>query len=269
MEQAVTMTEPTTGVRLIHLNRPQALNAMNAELIEGLHRTVSDIEGDPDVRAIVVTGSGRAFCAGLDLRGYGEPPGATGREGRVQSRLRVQQHLADLGERFRRTRAPIIAAVNGVASGGGLALSLLCDVRVVSESARFLPSFVQRGLSGGDLGTTWLLPRIVGFTRAFEILVTARPIDADEAVRIGLAVAMHPDEELLAAALEMASVIASNSPFGTWMTKELMWSNLETGSFRAAVDLENRTQILGSLTGDYKEAVLAFRDRRPANFTNS
>lgn len=267
-DDAVLTEEIRPGVLLIRLNRPEQLNAMNAELIQRLRDILDDVRDDAGVRAIVLTGNGRAFCAGLDLRGYGEAPGSRGVEGRPQAGLRVQKHIAALHESFRGARAPVIAAINGAAAGGGMSLSLFCDIRVMSSEASMHAAFIKRGLSACDIGASWLLPRLVGFSRASEILLTGRRISAEEALRIGIVSDIYPPEELLDAAIEKAELIAANSPMGVWMTKEVLWSNLEIPSFRAAIDLENRTQILCALTKDHREAVRAFLEKRPAEYLN-
>jgi enoyl-CoA hydratase len=138
----------------------------------------------------------------------------------------------------------------------------------MASSAAMHASFIKRGISGGDIGASWLLPRHIGFARASEILLTGRTVDAAEAERIGLVSSVHPDEELLAAAIKKAELIAENSPFGVWMTKEVLWSNLEIPSFRAGIDLENRTQILSLMTEDHLESVQAFLEKRPAVYLN-
>jgi enoyl-CoA hydratase len=165
--------------------------------------------------------------------------------------------------KLRGLRQPVIAAVNGAASGGGLALALAADVRLASPAARFNVAFVRIGLSGCDIGVSWLLPRLIGASRAFEMLLSGRMVEADEADRVGLVSRLVPADDLLDEAVAIAEAIAANSPFGVWMTKEVMWSNLETGSLQAGIDLENRTQILASLTGDMTEAVAAFLEKRP------
>lgn len=256
------------GVLLVRLDRPDALNAMNASLIEALHAVLRRVRDDADVRTIVLTGAGTTFCAGLDLRGYGTVPTSTGPEGRPQEGMRATEHIANLADALRRARQPVICAINGPAAGGGMALSLLCDIRLMSESATLHPSFIKRGLSNCDVGLSWILPRAIGFSRSAEILLTGRTIAADEAHRIGLVSQVLPAEDLLSAALDLASTIGANSPFGVWMTKQVMWDNLETPGIRAAIDLENRTQILSVLTTDHREAVSAFLEKRPPEYRN-
>ncbi len=148
-----------------------------------------------------------------------------------------------------------------------MALALACDVRVAADSARFNVAFIRVGLSGCDIGTSYLLPRLVGASRAFELMLTGRMVDASEADRIGLVSRVVPDGQVVDTALETAELIRANSPFGVWMTKEVMWSNLEAGSLQGAIDLENRTQLLSSHTGDMREALAAFLEKRPPNFS--
>jgi enoyl-CoA hydratase len=238
---------------------------MNSDLIEGLHQVLDEVGQDRACRVVILTGAGRGFCSGLDLRGYGTPPGG-GDEGSAQAGMRVQQRIAALVPHLRSLRQPVIAAVNGAATGGGLALALAADVRIAAESARFNVAFVRIGLSGCDIGVSWLLPRLVGASRAFELMLTGRFVDAREAERIGLVSRVVADGAVVDAAMETASAIVANSPMGIWMTKEVMWSNLEAGSLQAAIDLENRTQILTSTTADHREALTAFLEKRPPQF---
>src|SRR4051812_47605036 len=259
------VTHPQPGVIQITLNRPEKLNAMNAELITDLHGALDAIARDRSCRAVVLTGAGRGFCAGLDLTGYGTAPGAEGL-GTVQAGFATQTHIAALIPHLRSLPVPVIAAVNGPAAGGGLALALGSDIRIAGSSARFNVAFVRVGLSGCDIGVSWLLPRLIGASRAWELMLTGRIIDAAEADHIGLITRVVPDDELLDAALETAALIAANSPWGVRMTKEVGWSQLEVASLQAGIDLENRTQILSSFTGDHREAVAAFFDGRPTSW---
>ena len=255
------------GIALLTLNRPDRLNAMSIELVGDLHARLDEIAADPDCRVVILTGAGRGFCSGLDLKEVPTAPGSEGL-GRAQAGMATQQYIASLIPHLRSLRQPVISAVNGAAAGGGLALVLGSDVRIASASARFNVAFIRVGLSGCDIGVSWLLPRLVGASRAHELMLTGRIIDAVEAERIGLVVRTVPDDELLDSALETAELIAANSPFGVWMTKEVMWSNLETASLQTGIDLENRTQILASMTGDMNEALVAFLEKRPPNFSN-
>lgn len=265
--RTVRVADPAAGVRLLTLDRPERLNAMSAELIVDLHRALDDVACDDECRVVIITGAGQGFCAGLDLK---ERP--TSRPGAVdaspQSRLHVQQAIASLVPKLRGLRQPVIAAVNGPASGGGFALALAADVRIAAMSARFNAAFVRIGLSGCDIGVSWLLPRLIGASRSHELLLTGRLVDAAEADRIGLVSRVVPDDGLMEAALAVAAQITANSPMGVWMTKEVAWSQLEVGSLQAGIDLENRTQIMTTFTRDHHEQVEAFLDSRPARYVN-
>ena len=257
------------GVAVLTLDRPERLNAMNLPLIDELHDVLAEVAGDPDIRVLILTGEGRGFCAGLDLvdlapDGSGSPEG----RGRVQRGMDLQQRIASLVPTLRGLRVPVIAAVNGAAAGGGLALALAADVRIAARGARFNVAFVRIGLSGCDIGVSWLLPRWIGASRAFELLLTGRIVESDEAADIGLVTRVVEDDELLEAALVTARQICANSPTGVWMTKEVMWSQLEVGSLQAGIDLENRTQIMTSFTEDMGEAVTAFLSKRPPVYRN-
>ncbi len=187
-------------------------------------------------------------------------PGTAGRPaqtggGRVEDTFATQTHIAALVPRLRSLPQPVIAAVNGAGGrrrprpGPGRATSAS-----PASSARFNVAFVRLGISGCDIGVSWLLPRLIGASRAWELMLTGRIIEADEADRIGLVLRVVPDDQLMEAALETAALIAANSPWGIRMTKEVMWSQLEVGSLQAGIDLENRTQVLSSMTGDMQEA---------------
>jgi enoyl-CoA hydratase len=263
----VETSRPKDGVTLVTLNRPESLNAMNHELVAAVHDVLDEVDADHSCRVMILTGAGRAFCAGLDLKGSGAAPGTDG-VGRPQAGMLSQQHIATLYTHMRRVRKPIIAAVNGAAAGGGFAFALASDIRVAAQSAKFNVAFVKIGLSGCDVGVSYLLPRLIGASKAFELMLTGRFVLADEAERIGLVSRVVPDGEAVDAALEIAGQIIGNSPFGVWMTKEVMWSNLETGSMQAAIDLENRTQILTTFTEDLPEAMRAFLEKRTPEFKN-
>jgi enoyl-CoA hydratase len=263
----VETSRPREGVTLLTLNRPESLNAMNHELVAAVHEALNEVDADQSCRVVVLTGAGRAFCAGLDLKGSGTAPNTDG-VGRAQAGMLSQQHIATLYTHMRNVRKPIIAAVNGAAAGGGLAFTLASDIRVAAESAKFNVAFVKIGLSGCDVGVSYLLPRLIGASKAFEMMLTGRFVHAEEAERIGLVSRVVPDGQVVDAALEIADLIVANSPFGVWMTKEVMWSNLEAGSMQAAIDLENRTQILTTFTEDMPEAIRAFLEKRPPEFRN-
>src|SRR5688572_11559544 len=185
MPGTVRLENLTDQIRLLTLDRPERLNAMSHELVGDIHAALDEVAADREARVLISTGEGRGFCAGLDLKGAGEAPGTDGL-GRPQAGLTGQQHIARLVPHLRSLRQPVIAAVNGPAAGGGLALALASDVRVAAASARFNVAFVRIGLSGCDIGVSWLLPRLVGAGKAFELMLTGRIFDADEAESMGL-----------------------------------------------------------------------------------
>ncbi len=263
--EVVLVEQVRPGIMKLTLNRPERLNAMNYELVQGVYDALDELASDRSCRVIVLTGAGRGFCAGLDLSEGASPPSAQGM-GRAQAGMTVQKMIAGIVPKMRSVPQPVIAAVNGAASGGGLALALASDVRIAAASARFNVAFIRVGLSGCDIGVSWMLPRLIGASRAFELLLTGRLIDAGEADRIGLVTRVVPDGSVVDAALDTAELIVGNSPFGVRMTKEVMWSQLEIGSLQAGIDLENRTQVLSSFTGDLTEAMTAFAEKRPPAF---
>jgi enoyl-CoA hydratase len=263
----VVVDLPRPGVTRITLNRPDKLNAMTTELVQQLHHALDDVAVDPSCRVVVLTGAGRGFCAGLDLRGYGDAPDSEG-FGRPQAGFAVQRHIARLIPHLRSLPQPVIAAVNGPAAGGGFALVLGSDIRIAATTARFNAAFIRIGLSACDIGTSWLLPRLVGAARAHELMLTGRIFDAPEAERIGLVTEVVPDDALLEAAYAKADQIMLNTPFGVALTKEGMWSALEIPGQQAAIDLENRQQIMASFSEDASEAMRAFLEKRPPSYQN-
>jgi enoyl-CoA hydratase/carnithine racemase len=221
----------------------------------------AEVEADADARVLVLTGTGRAFCAGLDLDLAEQLPGMP-----AAQMLAGQDSWARSIAGFRHLTKPVIAAVNGAAAGAGMALALAADIRVASESARFNAAFVKIGLSGGDVGTSWALPRLVGLGRAYEILLTGRFVDAAEALRIGLVTDVVEEGMLLDRALETAALIVGNSPVGMALTKQVVQNNVDAPSLEAALALENRNQVLATRTTDMVEALAAFREGRTPTY---
>jgi enoyl-CoA hydratase len=260
--ETIEVSEADDDIALVTLNRPDRLNAITSTMIAELDQVVNAVDLDQQLRAVIVTGAGRGFSAGLDLQDQGAAPGSEG-VGRTVGSFMWQDHLATLHERIHRSRKPWIAAVNGPAVGGGFALSLACDIRFASSSATFGAVFLKIGVSNCDMGTSYFLPRLVGASRSAELLLTARIFDAAEADRIGLVADVVEPDRLIDRALDTARLIRSNAPFATWMTKETMWQTLDAPSLRHALDIENRTQIMCSSTGDVVEAREAFVAKRP------
>jgi enoyl-CoA hydratase/carnithine racemase len=254
------LTRPRPDVALITLNRPEKLNALNYGLVEALHHTLEQLNADNDCRVVVLTGAGRGFCSGLDLTDPFPDEAKAGLEF-PRSSLRWQERIAELTTRLIRMRQPVIAAVNGPAYGGGFAIAMACDLRIASSSARFCTQFIKLGLGGCDIGVSYTLPRIVGSGQAFDLILTARTVEADEALRIGL-VSRLSDASVADDALELAETLCSYGKFGVESTKQVLWANLEAPSLEAALHVENRSQILASTSGELKEATAAFATRK-------
>jgi enoyl-CoA hydratase len=260
----VRVDQPKPGIRRLTFDRPERLNAINDAFITDLHAALDEVEGDPSGRVVVLTGAGKGFCAGFDMKA-GDYNGDAAERG-VAKLMAGQRRLASLALRLHELPIAVIAAVNGAAAGGGFALALAADIRVASDAAVFVAANVKNGVSGGEMGMTWRLPRLIGEGRATEMLLTGRKMGAAEALAAGLVTTVVPPDQLLDAAYEIADQAMATSPFATWMTKELLDANASAGSLRHAVQNENRTQVLCNFTGDIAEAVAAFRDGRPPVF---
>jgi enoyl-CoA hydratase len=267
MNPPLLVDDPAPHVRRLTLNRPEQLNAMTSELCEALHLELRGIGAERSCRAVILTGAGRGFCAGLDLHGYGASPENDGSD-EPRDRLANQQHMSRLILALRALPQPVIAAVNGPAAGFGLSLSLGCDIRYASPEAVFRAAFINIGVSNCDMGTSWLLPRLIGASRSHELMLTGRRVNAEEALRIGLVAAVAERGELAQHALDSATQIASLAPWGVRLTKQGMWSALEIPSEQAAIEYEDRQQIMATFGNAVPEAVGAFLEKRPAEFAD-
>ncbi|MCW3066412.1 MAG: enoyl-CoA hydratase/isomerase family protein [Solirubrobacterales bacterium] len=260
--ETLLVDRPRDGVVLVTLNRPERMNAITFQMFDEFHAVCEELQKDDEARVVVLTGAGRGFCSGLDLDEAMTLPDMT-----PHQMMLGQQSWAGSMIKFHELPQPVIAAVNGPAAGGGLGVALAADIRVASTEARFNAAFVRIGLSAGDIGVSWSLPRIIGLGRAAEILLTGRFVDAEEALAIGLVNRVVAPEELLDAAFELADQIARNTPFGVTLTKRVLNANVDAGSLTQAVEVENRGQTLATRGADFREALQAFREKRPAQFT--
>jgi enoyl-CoA hydratase len=267
MPDLVLLDEPAPHVRRLTLNRPDQLNTMTSELCEAIHSQLRTIAADRTCRAVIITGAGRGFCAGLDLHGYGRSPENNGTD-ESRDRLANQQHMSTLILELRALPQPVIAAVNGPAAGFGIALALGSDIRFASDTAVFRVAFVNIGVSNCDMGTSWLLPRLIGASRSHELMLTGRRVHADEALRIGLVADVVEGDKLAERALEAATQIAALAPWGVRLTKRGMWAALEIPSEQAAIEFEDRQQIMSTFGVAPPEAVTAFLEKRPAEFAD-
>ena len=257
---AVEFEELEDGIAAVTLNRPDLLNAIDGALLDGIDDALDKLSSWR-YRVAILTGAGRGFCAGADLSGTGKPwtaPAGAPFKTTYDSQVR----LADQMTRLYELPVPVVAAVNGVAVGGGLAYALHGDVRIAAETARFGSVFIKAGFSSMDMGTSYLLPKIVGAGVARELMLTGRIIDAQEAYRIGLVHQVVPQQDLMDAALEMGRTIAANNAYGVWQTKTGLNAALDAPSLRHAKEIENRTQVLTGFTNNPREAAMAHREKR-------
>ena len=265
--ELVLVDRPQPHTTVVTLNRPDRLNAMSIDLVIELHDVLQEVSEDNDCYVVVLTGAGRAFCSGLDLKDYGIIPNIDGLQvGRIAQRsMRYYSRLIPL---MRRMHQPIIAAVNGPSYGGGMCLTLGAELRFASASATFNSTGIVNGLTSTELGVSWLLPRLIGAAHSNDILLTGRAIDADEALRMGLVSRVLPDGDLLPAALETAARMCEFSPYGLAMTKDIVWVNLENPSLEAAIEIEDRNQLMLGFTDNLPEAIRAFGQGRNPVYTD-
>jgi len=263
-QDAVVVERPRPDLAILRLNRGARMNAMDVPAMSELAQLIDRLEQDTAVRVLILTGTGKGFCAGLDLKSVLDEGGRLALD--VTQAYRLQECFEGVVRRLRASHKTVIAAVNGVAVGAGFALALAADIRLAVAEAAFHVGAVRVGLSAGECGISYHLPRLVGASRAFELMLTGRPVDSGEAERIGLVSAVVPAQDLLARALECASQVLRNSPYSTQHTKRLMWSNLDAPSLEAALELENHTQVLALMTADFAEAAQAFAHKRAPVF---
>jgi enoyl-CoA hydratase len=258
VNDAVLVERIDEALMTITLNRPDRLNAINDSFIEGMHAALDRVEADPDVRAVVLSGAGRGFCAGADLQETVDLARQTSAD-----LYRGQQRLADMSVRLHELAVPVVAAVNGPAAGGGFALAAACDLRVALTTASFFAANVRIGVSGGEMGLSWLLPQTLGRARATELLLSGRRLGAAEAYDWGFVSRLVDPEEgdVRDAAVEVARSIAANPAFAVRLTKEMLRATGTASSLREAVLLENRTQVLAVYAGDIDRATAGFRER--------
>ncbi|MFI9011318.1 enoyl-CoA hydratase-related protein [Actinosynnema sp. NPDC053489] len=253
------LIDDADGVRTFTLNRPESFNSFTVALKERFLGALVEAAADDAVRAVVVTGAGRAFCAGQDLKEHvalleaGDP-----------SPLRtVEDHYNPLVKAIVGMPKPVIAAVNGMAAGAGASLAYACDLRVAGEGAKFLMAFANVGLTA-DSGASWTLPRLIGHGRAMEMMLLAQPVGAEEALRIGMVGQVVPDGEVLSTALALARQLAAGPTTAYAKIKEAL---AFSGELAAALEVEARTQAEAGATADHREAVAAFVAKRKPTFT--
>ncbi len=263
----VLLSKPQARTAVVTLNRPERLNAMSIDLVIELDDVLNRVADDNDVSVVILTGAGRGFCSGLDLKDYGIIPNIDGLTvGRIAARS--MRYYSRLILSLRRMPQPVIAAINGPAYGGGMCLACATDLRIASTSAVFNATGIVNGLTSTELAISWLLPRLIGATHSNDLLLTGREVDGDEAYRLGLVSRVLPDADLLPAALEMAARMAKFSPYGLEMTKSMLWVNLENPSLESAIQIEDRNQLMLGFTANLPEAIRAFDQGREPVYTD-
>ena len=262
----VRVEKPRPHTSVIVLDRPERMNSMAFEAMGPLHEAIEAVAQDNDTWCVILTGNGRGFCSGADTQESEPPPNI---EGLTLTRIatRAMTILADLVPALRRMPQPVIGAINGAAIGGGMCLALGADIRIAAESAYFRAAGINNGLTATELGMSFLLPRAIGSSRAFEIMLSGRDVSAREAAEIGLVSRTVPDDALMTAALDLADQINGWSTQGVQLTKRMLWSGLETGSLASAIELESHTQLFVRMTTqNFEEATRARKEGRKPEF---
>lgn len=267
-ENLVLLDRPRRQVALITLNRPERMNSMAFDVMVPLRRVLEEVTHDTEVRVVVLTGAGRGFSSGADHKSAGTVPHVEGLT-RPTYALRSMEVLDEVILALRRMHQPVIAAVNGAAIGGGLCLALACDIRVASSAAYFRAAGINNGLTASELGLSYLLPRAIGTSRAFELMLTGRDVDAAEAERIGLVSMLVPAEDLLGTCYDMAERIAAFSRPGVELTKRTLWAGLDAATLEGHMQAEGLGQLfVRLLTHNFEEAVAARGQGRRPIFTD-
>jgi enoyl-CoA hydratase/carnithine racemase len=242
------LARPRDGVAVVRLNRPERLNAINETMQSELRCILADLAADRTVHAVVLTGAGRGFCAGIDVRDFG--PSAPEATAPALDRIRFQESMAALTEAIRALPQPVVAAVNGPCVGAGLALCLAADIRICSTAASFGDAAILLGLSGAEMGMSYHLPRIVGTSVAADWMLTGRTVSAEEADRRGLVSELVEPDRLADRAVELASLIAGLAPLSVQLTKRALQVNTDAASLASALELENRNQVIAHATDE-------------------
>jgi enoyl-CoA hydratase/carnithine racemase len=246
------------------LNRPEALNTFSVKFVDEYHHLLDSLASDTGVRVVVLRGAGRAFCAGLDLK----EAGFAG-DGGVGASLRGQQRISTIAIKMRRLPQVFVACVHGPACGGGFMLALASDIRIAGESAKMNAAFIKIGLSGCDVGVSYLLPRLIGASVASELILTGRFLYAERARELGLAAAVVPDSELEAEARRWLADLLRTTPLGLRLSKEALNASLDMGSLEAVVAMEDRNQVLCARSKDFTEGIRAFLEKREPTFQDA
>lgn len=265
----VLLDHPRPHVALITLNRPERMNAMAFDVMVPFREALDAVSRDNDVRVLVVTGAGRGFCSGADQTDAGILPNVAGLTPPTIA-LRAMELLDDIVLTLRHMHQPVIGAINGPAVGGGLCLAMAFDIRIASEAAYFRAAGINNGLTASEMGLSFLLPRAIGASRAFEIMLTGRDVDAAEAARIGLVSHVVPADQLLDTCYGIAETIIGWSRPGIELTKRSLWGSLDAASLAQHMNQEGVQQLfVRMLTDNFEEATRARREKRAPVFRDT
>lgn len=259
------LIERDDALMRLTLNNPSSSNALNSELVNELVDCFEALATDREIRVVILRAEGKHFCSGLDL----VDPAMSPAERTPGAVLAMQENIARIYPAMRRCPQPIICALHGAACGGGFSLALASDIRVASNDAKMNAAYLNIGLTGCDMGSSYFLPRLVNASIASQLLLTGDFLYAERAVELGLLTCAVERDELDATALEYAHRLLATAPLGLRLTKEALNHALDTSSLEAAMAVENRHQSLLALSEDAKEAVTAFREKRPPQFSGS
>jgi len=260
--ETLIFQKPEPGIGHLILNRPEYLNALSLAMVEELHELFSELMGSEEIRVLIISGAGRGFCSGADLRDERilGPAMSRNTAGHLEA---VQRKFSGLVIEMRRMPQPIISIVHGPAAGGGMCIALASDVTIAGPRASFTASFANIGLSGGELGTSYLLPRLAGIARASEILLTGRTVHAQEADRIGMiSLLVNEDEKLMSVAMEKARTLLGKSRLGLRLTKEVLNRSREAPSLEAAICVEDFNQSVCVTSPDFLKEVERFQKKK-------
>jgi len=262
----VQIDRPRPGVTKITMSRPERMNALSFDVMVPLRDALREVSFDNETRVVILTGDGNAFSSGADHEDSGAVPHIAGLTVPTIAR-RALKILDEVILGIRDMHQPVIGAINGAAIGGGFCLAVATDIRIASSQAYFRAAGINNGLTSAELGISYLLPRAIGSSRAFEIMLTGRDVNAEEADRIGLVSQLVPGEHLLETCYAVAERIVGFSHIGVELTKQLLWASLDAGSLHAHMNHEGHAQLYVRLsTENFEEAVLARKEGRPPVF---
>lgn len=262
----ITVDYPQPEIAVVTLNRPERMNAMAFDVMVPFREALEELSFNNQVRVVIITGAGSAFCAGADLQ---DPGYVSIFDGLTMSGIakRAMKVLDDVMQTIHTMHQPVIAAVNGPAIGGGFCLSMICDIRLASDTAYFRPAGINNGLTAAELGLSYTLPRAIGTGRAFEVMLTGRDIEAQEAERYGMVSQVLAEAELMPACIEKAQRIIEFSQLGVEITKQMLWSSMSSSSLQTHMHHESHAQLyMRMTTQNFEEAIRARKAGRKPDF---